>query len=117
MKRPIMFRWLPGRQGTGYETLMLVWSRALRMDCCLIRYPVGASIPPHRDAVGPGERHYRLNVTLRSARVGGQLICSESILRVGPINFFRPDLAEHQVTTVEDRTRYVFSIGWVRHGS
>ena len=115
--RPPLFCWRKGRQGTGYETMMLLWSRALRMDCCVIRYPIGTCIPPHRDPVSLSDRHYRLNVTLRRAAKGGELICERSILRLGSLNFFRPDLAEHQVTMIEEGTRYVFSIGWVRRSA
>lgn len=112
--RPPMFSWREGRQGTGYETMMLVWSKRLRLDCCLIRYREGASIPPHRDPVKGGAQHYRFNVIVRPAKKGGELICEKSLFRLGPVNFFRPDLAEHEVKPVEKGVRYVFSIGWKR---
>lgn len=111
---PPLWRWKFGRQGTGYEALPLAISRALRFDCYLLRYRKGAGIPPHRDPAPAGARHYRLNIILWPARKGGDLTCESYLFRLGPIKFFRPDLALHSVSPVETGVRYVFSLGWLR---
>lgn len=109
---PTPWTWQPGRQGSGYDIFTLLWSTRLRMDCYLIRYREGASIGPHRDPVLPGEKHWRLNLIVWPARKGGVLACERSILRLGPLNLFRPDLALHSVSEVKRGTRIVFSVGW-----
>jgi len=80
---PTLWTWQPGRQGSGYDIFTLLWSTRLRLDCYLIRY-----------------------------RAGGELACEHSLLRIGPLNVFRPDLALHAVSEVTRGTRIVFSIGW-----
>lgn len=109
-----LWRWVEGRQGTGYQTFTLIHNHLLKLDCLLIRYKPGASIPEHTDPVGVGYKHHRLNIELKAARQGGELVCHESLLRIGPIHYFRPDKAMHAVTEVKEGTRYVFSIGWLK---
>ena len=66
----LAFRWQRGRQGTGYDKMLLLTARwPLRFDSYLIRYPEGSEIPPHTDPVqgkalvgidggcGTGHRH------------------------------------------------------------
>jgi hypothetical protein len=106
-------RWRPGRQGTGYDKLLLIACPfPFPFDAYLLRYPVGAEIPGHRDPVESG-RHYRLNIVVREAGGGGQFICADPIFATARIKLFRPDRSEHGVTRVERRARYVLSIGWV----
>jgi len=107
-----LWNWQPGRQGSGYDIFTLLWSTRLRLDCYLIRYRTGAFIGPHRDPVRPGEKHWRANLILWPARAGGELVCERSLLRIGPLNVFRPDLALHAVSEVTRGTRIVFSVGW-----
>ncbi len=60
------FRWRRGRQGTGYDKMLLATAAwPIRFDSYLIRYPEGSEIPPHTDPVADG-RHYRLNIVLKS---------------------------------------------------
>jgi hypothetical protein len=107
------FRWQSGRQGSGYDKMLLFTARwPLRFDSYLIRYPEGASIPPHVDPVQQG-RHYRLNVILKSPRAGGEFVCANPIFATRRIKLFRPDACEHSVTRVEGGRRYVLSLGWV----
>jgi hypothetical protein len=113
---PKLWRWKSGRQGTGYDIFPLALSKFFRCDCYLIRYRPGAGIPPHRDTVKPGNRHFRLNIILWPARKGGDLSCEWYLFRLGPLKFFRPDLAEHSVSPVESGVRYVLSFGWLRPG-
>lgn len=109
-----LFRWKVGRQNTGYEIFTLIYSKLLKLDCYIIRYRKGASIPAHQDKVDEEHKHYRLNIELLPAKKGGELVCAHSLFRWGPINFFRPDEVIHAVTEVEEGTRYVLSIGWRR---
>lgn len=108
------FRWRRGRQGTGYDKMLLAtWHWPLPFDCYLIRYPEGAAIPPHRDPVGEG-RHYRANLILWSPKAGGEFLCEDAIHDGRRLKVFRPDVAEHSVTTVVGGSRWVLSIGWIK---
>lgn len=107
------FRWQRGRQQSGYDKMLLLTAHwPLKFDSYLIRYPIGAAIPAHRDQVVSG-RHYRLNIVLRRSPQGGEFICATPIFSSARIKLFRPDIAEHSVTRVEGGPRYVLSIGWV----
>lgn len=107
------FRWQSGRQGTGYDKMLLATARwPLPLDCYLIRYPEGSEIPPHTDPVKLG-RHFRLNVILKSPTSGGEFACAKPIFATTRIKLFRPDQCEHSVTRVVGGSRYVFSVGWV----
>ncbi len=109
----LAFRWQRGRQGTGYDKMLLAAATwPLPFDSYLIRYPEGSAIPPHTDPVQSG-RHYRLNIVLKASRSGGEFICAKPIFATRRIKLFRPDVCEHSVTTVVGGSRYVFSLGWV----
>jgi hypothetical protein len=107
------FRWRPGRQGTGYDKMLLLTAPwPIPFDSYLLRYPEGVEIPAHRDPV-ENRRHYRLNIVLKSPRSGGEFVCAEPIFESRRIKFFRPDQCEHSVTRVVGGNRYVFSLGWL----
>lgn len=107
------FRWQRGRQGSGYDKMLLLTARwPLPFDSYLIRYPEGSAIPPHTDPVSTG-RHYRLNIVLKASPRGGEFVCATPLWQSRRIKFFRPDACEHSVTRVEGGSRYVLSIGWV----
>jgi len=109
----IAFRWQRGRQGTGYDKMLLLTAPwPIPFDSYLLRYPDGSEIPPHTDPVD-GKRHYRLNIILKSPKSGGEFICSSPIFSTARIKLFRPDACEHSVTRVSGGSRYVFSLGWV----
>lgn len=106
-------RWTKGRQGTGYEKLKIFemgHSRIGGIDAYLLLYKPGDSIPVHVDPV-PGKRHYRLNLTLRNAKEGGELWVEKTIIKLGPLTIFRSDLAKHAVTPLITGTRLVLSLG------
>ncbi len=110
----LAFRWQRGRQGTGYDKMLLLTAHwPLPFDSYLIRYPEGAEIPPHTDPVQAG-RHYRLNIVLKSSPSGGEFVCATPIYASRRIKLFRPDACEHSVTRVVGGSRYVLSLGWVR---
>ncbi len=107
-------RWQRGRQGTGYDKMLLLTAHwPLPFDSYLIRYPEGSEIPPHTDPVQAG-RHYRLNIVLKSSPSGGEFVCATPIYASRRIKLFRPDACEHSVTRVVGGSRYVLSLGWVR---
>src|ERR1700741_5119070 len=107
------FRWQRGRQGTGYDKMLLATAALpLPFDSYLIRYPEGSEIPPHTDPVQEG-RHYRLNIILKAPRSGGDFQCATPLFSTKRIKLFRPDACEHSVTRVVGGSRYVLSVGWV----
>lgn len=107
------FRWQRGRQGTGYDKMLLLTAPwPIPFDSYLIRYPEGSEIPPHTDPVQSGS-HYRLNVILKAPKSGGEFICMNPIYSNSRLKLFRPDASEHSVTRVVGGSRYVLSVGWV----
>jgi hypothetical protein len=107
------FRWQPGRQGTGYDKMLLLTATwPIAFDSYLLRFPEGSEIPPHTDPVQAGQ-HYRLNLILKSPRAGGEFRCAKPIFATKRVKFFRPDECEHSVTRVVGGSRYVLSLGWV----
>ncbi|HEY9676484.1 MAG TPA: hypothetical protein V6C76_00680 [Drouetiella sp.] len=107
------WRWQRGRQQSGYDKMLLMQSMwPLPFDLYLLRFPTGSEIKPHRDPVESG-RHFRLNIVLIPAEVGGEFNCATPIFASSRIKFFRSDLCEHSVSKVEVGTRYVLSIGWL----
>lgn len=106
-------RWQRGRQGTGYDKMLLAAAKwPLPFDSYLLRYPTGSAIPAHTDPV-TNKRHYRLNIVVWKAGSGGEFICATPIFATERIKLFRPDTCEHSVTEVKQGARYVFSLGWV----
>jgi hypothetical protein len=109
----LAFRWQRGRQGSGYDKMLLLTaSWPLLFDSYLIRYPEGSEIPAHTDPVQTG-RHFRLNIILKSPQSGGEFLCDKPIFATKRIKLFRPDASSHRVTKVVGGSRYVFSLGWV----
>ncbi|WDE12740.1 2OG-Fe(II) oxygenase [Thalassomonas haliotis] len=109
-----LFRWQRGRQMSGYDKMLLcgaLWP--LKFDVYLLKFPSGSEIAPHKDTVDSG-KHYRLNIVLKAAKLGGEFICRDAIFQCQRIKFFRPDIAEHQVSQVVAGSRYLLSIGWVK---
>jgi hypothetical protein len=109
-------KWQKGRQGGGYEKLMLISNPYLfRFDCYLLRFPHGTEIKPHRDPV-KGRNHYRLNIILRRANLGGALcfhaVSGRRMFQFGRVSFFRPDEVTHSMTKTYGKTQYVLSFGW-----
>ncbi len=131
-----------GRQAGGYEKLALdeggddatiaafvARCRALLMplpsseidrhvwvgfDAYLLRYEVGAFIPPHVDPpLADGNRHLRLNAIVEASERGGELRLDGDRVSLAPGDavVFRPDLREHAVSIVEDCPRLVLSVG------
>lgn len=85
----------------------------LPFDCYLLRFKVGSRIDEHTDPVD-GRDHFRLNIIVKKAAAGGEFVCRNPIYESARLKLFRPDCSPHAVTRVEQGTRYVLSIGWVR---
>lgn len=105
--------WVEGRQGTGYNKILLLQSGLIKFDVYLLYYPQGSEIAPHTDVVC-GSNHYRLNIMLKKAKRGGEFVCENPIFRGFRMNLFRPDACVHSVTRIEEGYRVMLSIGWVR---
>lgn len=109
----VAFRWQRGRQGTGYDKMLLLTAPwPIAFDSYLIRYPDGSEIPLHRDPVAKG-RHYRLNIILKSPRSGGEFVCSSPLFATKRIKLFRPGACEHSVTRVSGGAAMSCQSGWV----
>jgi len=108
------FRWQRGRQLSGYDKMLLLQSWwPLPFDVYILRFPKGAEIAPHVDKVSHGA-HYRLNIVIKHAASGGEFVCASPIFESSRIKYFRRDVCEHSVTRVNQGSRYVLSVGWVR---
>lgn len=108
-----LFKWTSGPQkNSGYKVLTLIFSVKFLIDCIIIKYPNGSKMEPHVDKPSCNRPHYRINIVLWNSRKGGQFICERTIFTLfNRIYFFRADLYEHSVTTVDSGVRYVLSIG------
>jgi hypothetical protein len=83
-------------------------------DAWLLRYPRGASIPPHVDPPeATGMQHVRLNAIVRAPRAGGVFTVDGAVVALaeGDAVVFRPDVDVHAVSVVDDGDRLVFSVG------
>lgn len=106
----------PGRQGTGYRKLKLFSSKRIGCDMYILWYPEDSHVPMHVDPVSSGKRHYRLNIVLKNAIVGGCFTASNTIKEIpNYLYLFRPDKELHGVSRVAYGSRWVLSIGWVRN--
>lgn len=103
-----------GRQGTGYRKLKIFSIKRLGCDMYLLWYPKDSYVPMHIDPV-TDKRHYRLNIVLKRAIVGGHFEVSNTIKQIGEwLYLFRPDEEIHGVSRVAYGSRLVLSIGWVK---
>lgn len=110
-----MFKWVQGRQHSGYWKCRLLYSKFFRFDLYLLKFEAGVRVPWHKDPVKNGGRHFRLNIYLSNPG-GGKLLLEEgkkAIFSNRLFHFFRPDEIEHAMTQVEGGTLYMLSIGKV----
>lgn len=108
------FRWESGRQHSGYDKMLLLTGRyPIPFDMYLLRFPKGSYIAEHVDTVESG-KHFRLNVILKKAELGGEFNCEKMIWESARIKLFRPDIMKHSVGRIEKGERYVLSVGWVK---
>ena len=102
------FQWVDGRRKSGYQKMKIFWSERFRFDLYLLRFNPGSYISSHVDPVVDG-RHYRLNIYLKKAKIGGEFRHGQVIFKNRFMTFFRPDVSFHSVTEVVEGTRYVLS--------
>lgn len=103
-------KWQTGRQNSGYDKLPLLQGK--KFDFWLLRFREGGYINWHVDKVDTG-RHYRLNIFVKPAEIGGEFRTNGSIIKNRFFCLFRPDIHRHSVTPVNKGTRYVLSFGFV----
>tara|TARA_A200000113_G_C8606219_1_gene271021 strand:+ start:149 stop:490 length:342 start_codon:yes stop_codon:yes gene_type:complete len=103
--------WEKGRQGTGYlkKKIFQFANYWFAMDCYILKYPEKSYIPPHTDPI-EGHKHFRLNIVLKKAAVGGNVYYFKTRC-YNRIMLFRPDAVEHEVSQVTRGTRIVLSVG------
>jgi hypothetical protein len=100
-------KWVEGRQGTGYEKIKLF--SLSRFDIHLLRFKPGDYAPTHTDPAPKGFEHWRINIILKHAKVGGGFWADPPWWSWGypyRINIFRSD-KPHFVAEVFEGTRYV----------
>ncbi len=94
---------MPGK----VKNRVLLQSRYLSIY--LVRYSTGHRIVPHVDMVSEG-RLYKLNCVLIKPGAGGEFICERNIFNLfGRLILFRPDLYQHQVSRIEQGSRWLLS--------
>lgn len=109
-----LFCWERGRQKSGYDKMLICGATwPIKFDTYLLKFPQGSEIAPHTDKVGSG-KHYRLNIVLKKADLGGEFICSNPIFETKRVKLLSPDVSEHQVSKVIKGNRYLLSIGWIK---
>ena len=101
--------WKDGRRNLGYFKHTLFRFKD-RFDGYILKFPKGSYLPLHEDEV-LGRKHYRLNIVLNNSFKGGKFFMDKAIINTKRIKFFRADWV-HQLTYIEEGTRYVFSIGF-----
>lgn len=109
-----MFKWIQGRQHSGYWKMPIIVSRWLRFDIYLLKFEAGVEVPWHVDPAKTG-RHFRLNFYLTHPS-GGQLLLEKNkkaIFSNRLCHLFRADIIQHAMTQVEGGTLYMLSIGKV----
>lgn len=116
-------KWEIGRSANPkapYFKFKVFISKLFKMDCYILKYPEGSSINYHKDPAPKDYKHYRLNIVLKHAKVGGEFLSFKNIgigwfeaKHCKRFNLFRPDIVDHAVAEIESGTRYVLSFGWL----
>lgn len=106
--------WVPGRQGGGYQKMMLVKSERFHFDCYLLWFPEGSHIPVHTDPSPDGFEHHRINIDLKTPPNGGITLVDGPCSQGEGFLYFRPDLYPHWMTTCIGGSMLIFSIGWLK---
>lgn len=93
--------------------MLLLWSKyPVPFDMYLLKYPQGSEITSHVDQVKSG-KHYRLNIILKNADIGGNFNVEKSIFETKRIKIFRPDISKHSVSKIIKGERILFSLGFI----
>lgn len=108
-----MFKWEYGRQNNGYKKMSLfpLWlSRLIKCDSYLLDLPNGTCVPKHKDAVSAGQKHYRLNFTIKRPSNKSRMYVLGPVKRWWRFELFRPDLYEHGLEPLNGNM-YILSFG------
>lgn len=108
----MFLKWEKGRQNSGYFKFKIIQSKILKLDIYLLKFPKNSFIKTHKDEVLKG-KHFRLNIIIKKAKVGG-IFYLEGKKQKGRFHSFRPDIQKHSLSKIQDGTRYVLSIGWIK---
>ena len=111
--------WIKGRQDSGYLKFKLFIIEWLKIDCYILKFPKGSFIKTHNDPAPEGYEHHRFNFIFWKAKRGGTffsrpLHCKNMYPNHNRIIKFRPDIEDHSVSAIEQGTRYVLSVGWLK---
>ena len=116
------WKWMEGRQGSGYWKFKIFESKLLKCDFYLLKYPTGSYIDWHVDPSVYGYRHWRMNIIIWESQ-GGRFETMKgglhphldgiNLIQTRFVNIFNPDIVEHRVTEVIKGTRYALSFGWL----
>ncbi len=108
------FKWMEGRQKSSYSKML--FGQGHDWDLWLLRFNDGSHVPEHTDPVKDNEKHYRLNIVIKSA--SGGFFDGKSFFNLfNRIIFFRPDIWPHSMTKIYNGNRYMLSFGFVLKGN
>ncbi|BES73124.1 hypothetical protein RE428_41420 [Marinobacter nanhaiticus D15-8W] len=94
------------------KTRILLQSK--RLNIYLVRYPEGHRVRRHLDMVSEGCL-YKLNCVLVKPKVGGEFICDKNLFNLANrLILFRPDLHQHEVSRIEQGSRWLLSFAFNR---
>lgn len=105
-----MFKWIEGRQNSGYYKLPLIISERFKCDFYILKIPAGVAVPEHTDPSLPGYEHHRLNFSMGS---GEKMLIDGPISRLWRFDYFRPDLHKHSLPALHSNM-YMLSLGWLK---
>jgi len=107
------FKWIEGRQGSGYFKMPLWISEFFKCDLYLLKIPEGVSVPTHKDPVKPGYNHHRINFVFEGRNfVGDRMYVLGKCRRWWRFTLFRPDLVEHGMLKAKREIK-ILSFGWL----
>lgn len=108
----MFLKWEKGRQAGSYSKFALLptWiSKFINADAYILSLPPNCSIIDHRDEVGDGWKHYRLNITLKKSGESRMTI-NGPIWRWWRVEVFRPDLYTHGLDPIASQM-YMLTFG------
>lgn len=112
-----ILKWKKGRQGTGYEKMILaniifpsfLNTKVRGFDIHILFYPEGIELPEHVDLI-EDMRHVRINFVLKKSKLGGVFKSDGIIFTSSRLKIFYSDLP-HSVSKIEKGNRWLLSIG------
>lgn len=87
------------------------WPIMLQIQLHINRYRVGGELHEHTDVIKEGERQFRIQLILKNAIRGGELLCERFIINRRHFKIFEPARFKHEVTRVEEGERFLLNLG------